>query len=64
MNLRAIRDKEQRFGIGLMSGSSCDGIDAALVRFKNTGKDLRVRLIDHRTMRFRRRSAINCSNRR
>lgn len=52
MRLRAIRDKEQRFAIGLMSGSSCDGIDAALVRFKSTGDQLRTKLIDHRTMRF------------
>ena len=52
MRLRAIRDKEQRFAIGLMSGSSCDGIDAALVRLKNTGDQLRTKLIDHRTMRF------------
>ncbi len=52
MRLRAIRDKEQRFAIGLMSGSSCDGIDAALVRLKNTGDQLRAKLIDHRTMRF------------
>ncbi len=52
MRLRAIRKKEQRFAIGLMSGSSCDGIDAALVRLKSTGDELRTKLIDHRTMRF------------
>jgi anhydro-N-acetylmuramic acid kinase len=52
MGLRAIREKERRFAIGLMSGSSCDGIDAALVRLKGTGDQLRAKLIDHRTMRF------------
>jgi len=52
MGLRAIRKKEPRFAIGLMSGSSCDGIDAALVRLKGTGDQLRAKLIDHRTMRF------------
>lgn len=52
MRLRAIRDKERRYAIGLMSGSSCDGIDAALVRFKSTGDQLRAKLVDHRTMRF------------
>jgi len=52
MRLRAIRKKDQRFAIGLMSGSSCDGIDAALVRLKSTGNDLRAKLVDHRTMRF------------
>lgn len=52
MRSRAIGKKERRFAIGLMSGTSCDGIDAALVRLKNTGDQLRAKLIDHRTMRF------------
>lgn len=38
-----------RFGIGLMSGTSCDGISAALVRVKGTGPSLHMKLVDFRT---------------
>jgi len=52
MDLRAIAKKDVRFAIGLMSGSSCDGVDAALVRLKGTGADLRVKLVKFRTYPF------------
>lgn len=52
MDLRVIQKKPARFGVGLMSGSSCDGIDAALVRIKGTGKSLVMKLISHKTFPY------------
>ncbi|HPU96818.1 MAG TPA: anhydro-N-acetylmuramic acid kinase [Candidatus Hydrogenedentes bacterium] len=52
MNLEEIRAKRARFGIGLMSGSSCDGVDAALVRIKGTGPGLVIKVIAHQTFPY------------
>lgn len=52
MDLRVIQKKPARFCIGLMSGSSCDGVDAALVRLKGTGKSLAMKLIKHTTIPY------------
>jgi len=52
MDLRVIQKKPARFCIGLMSGSSCDGVDAALVRIKGTGKSLVMKLIAHKTLPY------------
>lgn len=42
--------EDWRHVIGLMSGTSCDGIDAALVRISGSGGDMEVRLLDFRTL--------------
>jgi anhydro-N-acetylmuramic acid kinase len=51
-NLAFIQQKSARFIIGLMSGTSSDGIDAALVRIKGTGPDLAMKLIAYRTFPY------------
>ena len=48
MNLEEIRNKPARFIVGLMSGSSSDGLDAVLVRVKGTGPGMAMKLIAHR----------------
>jgi len=52
VDLEAIRSKPARFVIGLMSGSSCDGVDAALVRIKGTGAGLRLKFVSHLTVPY------------
>ncbi|GMU93593.1 MAG: anhydro-N-acetylmuramic acid kinase [Candidatus Hydrogenedentota bacterium] len=50
--LDELASRPLRFGVGLMSGSSCDGVDAALVRIKGTGARLRIKLIEFKTFPY------------
>ncbi len=52
MDLNALREKKARFVVGLMSGTSCDGVDAVLVRIKGTGPGLAIKLIAHQTFPY------------
>ena len=52
MDLNALREKPTRYAIGLMSGTSCDGIDVALVRIKGTGPGMLVKLAAYRTVTY------------
>ncbi len=52
MNFEDIQNRRVRYGIGLMSGTSCDGIDAALVRIKGTGPGLAMKLIAHHSFPY------------
>ena len=44
-----LREKETRKIIGLMSGTSADGITAALAEISGTGESAQVKLIGYKT---------------
>lgn len=50
--LLQLYNKKEKLIIGLMSGTSIDGIDAALVRVKNNGLDTEVKLLGFETFPF------------
>ncbi|MCK7557112.1 anhydro-N-acetylmuramic acid kinase [Chitinophaga sedimenti] len=47
-----IAGKSERFIIGLMSGTSVDGLDVALCRFVGTGMDTQTELLDFETVSY------------
>lgn len=50
--LKSITEKKTKLAIGLMSGTSLDGIDAALVEIDDHGVETKVRLIEFSTLNF------------
>ncbi|QOR68789.1 anhydro-N-acetylmuramic acid kinase [Cytobacillus suaedae] len=50
--LSAIHSKEKKLIVGLMSGTSLDGIDAALVEIEGHGKKTKVNLLEFETVAF------------
>jgi anhydro-N-acetylmuramic acid kinase len=50
--LHRIASKKSRLLIGLMSGTSLDGLDVALCRFRGAGRDTRVELLAFRTVPY------------
>jgi anhydro-N-acetylmuramic acid kinase len=51
-SLAQIAAKDERLVIGLMSGTSVDGIDAALVRFRGGGPGVQIELLHANTFPF------------
>ncbi|MFX0139739.1 MAG: anhydro-N-acetylmuramic acid kinase [Candidatus Hodarchaeota archaeon] len=45
-------NKTEKFVIGLMSGTSLDGIDAALIKIRNNGIDTKVNLLNFHTFPY------------
>jgi anhydro-N-acetylmuramic acid kinase len=50
--LENLAAKPERLIIGIMSGISADGVDAALVRVRGTGESLAWRLLRHETLQY------------
>ncbi len=50
--LEAIKEKNEVMAIGLMSGTSADGIDAALVKVAGAGLDTQLELVAFDVLRF------------
>jgi anhydro-N-acetylmuramic acid kinase len=51
-NLYRIAGKQQRIIIGLMSGTSFDGLDVALCRFEGSGVDTKVKVLHFTTIEY------------
>jgi len=47
-----LRQRPIRYIVGLMSGTSCDGVDAALVRVKRHGPKTRIKLLAFKTLPY------------
>ena len=54
MSLSEIMRKKQRLVIGLMSGTSADGVDAALVRIEGWAENTKVELLSYLSIPFER----------
>ncbi len=50
--LFAIAEKEERLCVGLMSGTSLDGLDIALCRFKGSGQSTTFKLVNFTTIPY------------
>ena len=50
--IKQVANKPWRLAVGLMSGTSVDGIDAALVELEGLGANPKVRLLAFRNMPY------------
>jgi anhydro-N-acetylmuramic acid kinase len=50
--LYSIANKQERWIIGLMSGTSVDGLDVALCKFSHTGMDTAIELVEFETVSY------------
>jgi len=51
-DLNALREKPMRFIVGLMTGTSSDGIDGVVVRVKGTGPGIAIKLVAHKSFPY------------
>lgn len=61
--LQSLRNKKEKLAVGLMSGTSLDGLDAALMRINGSGLDTRISLVDFQTYPYEdslRSDILNC----
>lgn len=49
---QALLEKKEHLAVGLMSGTSADGIDAALVRLSGAGLDTQVELVEFDVLKY------------
>ena len=50
--IAGLTTKPERLVVGIMSGTSADGVDAALLQIRGTGEALSWRLLRHETLRY------------
>ncbi|GKX31801.1 anhydro-N-acetylmuramic acid kinase [Vallitalea longa] len=50
--IQKVVNKEKTLAVGLMSGTSLDGVDAALVEIQNSSLDTKVKLIEFNTLNY------------
>ena len=50
--IKYVIEKDKKFAIGLMSGTSLDGVDACIVEIKGSHKETEIKLIDFITLEY------------